>query len=155
MEIVDMSVSRYSNARFLTRVLALVAIVGCGGTDTSSPNTNAHGVLAGSYVATTFQVTPDGQGLIDVLAQGGSLTIVLESDNSVAGTLQIPASATGGQAVTASLNGTVSFSGNTVVFQAGGDTFVRNLTWTIGTNMLSVTNQHAGIAVFTIVLTRQ
>jgi len=150
-----MSVSRYSNARFLTRVLALVAVVGCGGSDTSSPGKNSPGVLVGSYVATTFQVTPDGQGLIDVLAQGGSLTIVLGSDNSVAGTLQIPASATGGQAVTASLSGTVSVSGNTVVIQEAGDTFVRNLTWTVGTNTLSVTNQHAGIAVFTIVLTRQ
>ena len=145
-----MQVLRRSRARFLAPVLALVAIIGCGGDGPTSP-----GNLAGSYAATTLQVTPDGQAPINVLSNGGSLTLTLNNDNSVTGTLNLPASVTGQQALTASMSGTVVVGNNTVAFQQTADTFVRDLTWSVGTNALSVTNQRAGAAVFTITLTRQ
>ena len=40
-------------------------------------------------------------------------------------------------------------------FAQAADTFVRDLTWSVGTNTLSATNQRAGAGVFTITLTRQ
>jgi hypothetical protein len=150
MEIVDMQMIRRSSARFLAPVLALVAIVGCGGDDPTAP-----GALAGTYVATTFQVAPDGQAPSNVLLLGGSLALTLDRGNSVTGALHIPASATGQEALMASMSGTVVVSGNTVKFAQAADTFVRDLTWSVGTNTLSATNQRAGAGVFTITLTRQ
>jgi hypothetical protein len=150
METADMPVPRRSTACFLPAAVALVAIVGCGSGDSTSPET-----LAGSYTATTFLVTPDGQAPVNVLSQGGSLTLTLASDKSVTGTLHLPASATGAEPLTVTMNGTVTMSGSTVEFQQAADTFVRDLTWSVGTNALSVTNQRAGASVFTITLTRQ
>src|SRR5262245_10989209 len=147
MEIGEMQLLRRST-RFLATALALVAVVGCGSDDPISP------VPTGTYTATTFQVTPDGQAAINVLSQGGTLTVTLSGDNSVAGQLHLPASLLGTE-LTANLTGTVAVSGNTVVFHQTTDTFVRDLTWTVGTNTLSVTNQRAGAATFTITLTRQ
>jgi hypothetical protein len=53
------------------------------------------------------------------------------------------------------MNGTVVRNGSTIEFQQEADTFVRDLSWSVSTNTLSVVNQRAGAAVFTITLTRQ
>jgi len=131
--------------------LALVAIVGCGGDDPLAPQL----VATGTYVATTFQATPDGLGAINVLTAGGSLTVTVGANNTVTGTLHLPASLAG-QDFTASMAGTVVARTGGVAFQQPSvDSFVRDLTWTVGTNTLSVTNQRAGAATFTVTLTRQ
>ena len=142
---------RRSRTHVLTSALALVAIVGCGGDDPLAPQL----VPTGTYVATTFQATPDGLGAINVLTAGGSLTVTVGANNTVTGTLHLPASLAG-QDFTASMAGTVVARTGGVAFQQPSvDSFVRDLTWTVGTNTLSVTNQRAGAATFTVTLTRQ
>jgi hypothetical protein len=111
-------------------------------------------LIAGTYSATVFQVTPTGQAPIDVIAQGGTLSLTIAADNSTTGTINLPASVAG-SAFTASLSGTAVQSGNTVHFEQSADTFVRDLTFTVVGTTLQVTNQVAGSASFTITLSRQ
>lgn len=121
------------------------------GSDSSTGTTQ----IAGNYSATTFLVTPTGQPTINVLPQGGTLSIAIASNNSTSGTLSLPASVTGDAPFTASMAGTAVRTGNTVKFQQSADTFVRDLTWTVNGNALQVSDQTAGSASFTITLTRQ
>jgi hypothetical protein len=123
-------------------------LVACGSTDSSN-------TLAGTYSANVFTVTPAGQAPINVLAAGGSLSITIAASNSTSGSLAIPASINGGTAFNADMAGTASVSGSTVHFQQSADTFVRDLTWSHAGTTLSVTNQTAGSASYTITLTRQ
>ena len=130
-------------------VMLASGFIACG---SDSPTQSSP--VAGSYVATVFRVTPAGQPLIDVLAQGGTLSITIASDNSTTGTLSLPASVAGSP-LSVSMAGTAVVSGSTVKFQQAGDTFVRDLTFTIAGNTLTAINQSAGGATFTITLTKQ
>src|SRR5215207_492693 len=65
-------------------------------------------VLAGSYTATSFLVTPSGQPTVDVIAKGGSLLITIAADSSTTGLLSLPAGVLSPQGGTASMAGTVS-----------------------------------------------
>jgi hypothetical protein len=121
----------------------------CGGDSGTQPTS-----IAGNYTATVLQVTPTGQSTIDVLAQGGTLSISIASDNSTTGTINLPASVAG-TPFTASLSGTAVVSGNTLHFEQSADTFVRDLTFTIVGSTLQATNQVAGVASFTITLSKQ
>ena len=143
-----------SAARQRVRALAFVALssawsVGCGSDTPNQPSP-----IAGAYTATVFQVTPTGQPTIDVLAQGGSLSVSIASDNSASGSLSLPASVTGGAPFTASMTGTAVQTGTTVRFEQTADTFVRDQTCTVVGNTLQATNQVAGSASFTITLSR-
>ena len=145
---------RISAARQRVRVLALLTLSsawlsGCGSDTPNQPSS-----IAGAYTATVFRVTPTGQPTIDVLAQGGSLSVTIASDNTANGSLSIPASVAG-TPFTASMTGTVAQTGTTVRFEQTPDTFVRDLTFTVVGNTLQATNQTAGVASFTITLTRQ
>lgn len=62
----------------------------CGGDSGTQPS-----AIAGNYTATVFQVTPTGQSMIDVLAQGGTLSLSVAADNSTTETISLPASVTG------------------------------------------------------------
>jgi hypothetical protein len=130
-------------------LLVLSLTLGACGSDTTAASS-----IAGAYHATTFQVTVAGGNAMDALAAGGSLTLQVNADNTTSGTLSLPASITGGSAFTASMAGTASVSGNTVFFQQSADTFVRDLTWTINGNTITVSSQSLGGAIYTIVLTR-
>ena len=121
----------------------------CGGDSTGNST------IAGTYTATVFSVTPTGQAAINVIAAGGSLIIAIATNNATSGSLAIPASINGGTAFNADLAGTATVSGSTVHFQQTADTFVRDLTWTHSGTTLTVTNQAAGSASYTITLTRQ
>jgi hypothetical protein len=110
----------------LLRPLAILPLflAACGGDDpTDSPP-----VLAGSYVATQFLVTPTGQAAINVLTSGGSLVITIATSGATSGSLVVPASLTGGQSETIAMSGAAVRSGNTVTFQQTADSFVRDLT---------------------------
>ena len=89
-----------------------------------------------------------------MLAQGGTLTLSIAADNTTTGTISLPASILG-TAFSEDLSGTAVQSGNTVHFEQSTDTFVRDLTFTIVGTSLQATNQTAGVASFTITLTRQ
>jgi hypothetical protein len=104
--------------------------------------------------ATSFQFIEAGEAPIDVLAEGGSLTIFIAGDNSTAGTLNIPASLAGGVAISLSMVGTATRSGNTVQFDQIADTFVRDMTWTVTGNTMHGTRTDAGVTV-DITLLRQ
>lgn len=137
--------------RRIPATLAIASMLSACGGDTPT-ETN---VLAGSYRATTFRVTPSGQAATDVLAQSGSLTITIGTDNATSGSLVLPASVTGGTALTENMAGTAVRTGNAVQFQQAADTFVRDLTWTVSGNALTVADQAVGSARFTITLARQ
>jgi hypothetical protein len=146
--------ARISVARQRVGMLALLTLSsawlsGCGSDTPSQPSS-----IAGAYTATVFRVTPTGQPTIDVLAQGGSLSVTIASDNTASGTLSLPASVAE-TPVTASMTGTVVQTGTTVRFEQTADTFVRDLTFMVVGNTLQATNQVAGVASFTITLTRQ
>ncbi len=144
-----MTVSLRSVQRIALTVFASATVLGCGSdTPTEVPT------LAGTYQASTFQVTPTGQSTIDALSQGAVLSVVIAANNATTGTLTLPASVTGDVALTASMAGTAVRTGANVAFQQSADTFVRDLTWTLGATTLAVTDQTAGGARFTIVLTR-
>jgi hypothetical protein len=137
-----------TNALRLLAASLIAVASACGSSTDSNP-------IAGSYTATTFLVTPTGQSAMNILTQGGSLTIAIANDNSTTGTLFIPASANAGTAFTASMAGTAVQTGSTVHFTQSADSFVRNLTFSVGDGVLQVTNQTAGSATFTIVMSRQ
>jgi hypothetical protein len=79
--------------------------------------------VAGEYVSTLFVA-----GGLDVLEAGGSLSLSLDPDGSVGGSLVVPEDA--GGPVLADMTGTYSLNGSSIVFQQSADTFVRDATWT-------------------------
>jgi hypothetical protein len=126
-----------------------IMLSACGSDGTTQTNP-----LAGTYRATLFRVMPTGQPAIDVISNGGSLTILIAADNSTSGALMLPANVTG-SVVSSSMAGSAVITGTTVRFEQTADTFVRNLIWTVSVNSLQVNDQTAGAASFTITLTRQ
>ena len=129
----------------------LVSMAACGGTDATSGSES----LTGAYVATVFAVTPSGQPTINVLAAGGSLNIAIAANGTTTGNLSIPASVTGGAPFTASMAGTAVLTGSTVRFNQTADSFVRDLTWGRDGPRLTVINQTAGAASYTLTLSPQ
>lgn len=127
----------------------LMMLAGCG-----EEFTGPGGLRTGTYVATTFVITPAGEAPIDVLAGGGSLSIVLKAGGATSGTLTIPASITGGAQLVASMAGTATITSFTVKFHQEADTFVRDLDWTRAGEVVSVTNQVVAGTSFTIALIR-
>ena len=118
-------------------------------------NTNEPPTITGSYTATTFTKTPTGGSAINVLAQGGSISLTIAENKATTGSVFEPASANGGTALQASLAGTAIQAGTKVNFSQTADTFVRDLNWIVVGNTLQVTNQAGLDATYTIVLTRQ
>jgi hypothetical protein len=145
---------RRSAATFATfaAFVLLGTSTSCGGSD--GPTTTTPPSIVGSYKATVFQVTPAGQPMIDVIAKGGTLSLVIAADNSTTGSLSLPPTILG-TPFSATLTGTAVQTGNTVKFQQAADTFVRDLTFTVNGTSLEAKNQTAGVGVFTLVLTRQ
>ena len=127
---------RIRRALLAPAFIALMA--GCSTDGITGKSTSA---VAGTYSAIVFRVTPSGQSPIDVLSQGGNLTIAIDRSGAATGTLNVPASAAGGTAFSASMSGTATVDGNTVRFQQTADTFVRNLSWTVNGQQLVVSNQ--------------
>lgn len=132
-------------------IVLLAPIGACSKSDATGPGDS----IAASYVATDFRVTPTGQAPIDVLRSGGTLDITITADSSTTGTLNIPASVIGSTAFVADMAGSASVTTSTVHFQQTADTFVRDLTWTRTGTSLTVADQTAGSASFTITLIRQ
>jgi hypothetical protein len=112
--------------------------------------------LVGTFLATTFRVTPAGQSEVNVLAQGGTLGVNVANNFVTAGTLIVPASLNGGGATfTASMAGSAVRTESTVRLTQSADTFVRNLTFTLSEDALEAIDQTVGGATYRIVLTRQ
>ena len=99
-------------------------------------------VLAGSYAATSFLVTPSGQPTVDVIAKGGSLTIAIAADSTTTGLLSLPAGALSPQGGTASMSGKVfqRADGTFRFDQPAADTFIEQLVWQQFTDALVSTS---------------
>ena len=66
------------------------------------------------------------------------MTIGLEPDGTVTGTLDIPGGVAGvGEPVHEDLFGTATRAGNTLVMEQSAPTFVRDVTWLIGSGELT------------------
>lgn len=134
-------------ARTLLVATLLVAASGCRSTGVLDP-------VVGTFLATTFVITPTGQGPINVLAQGGTLGINVADNFVTTGTLIIPPALNAGTTLTVSLAGTAVRTDNTVRFMLEANTFVRNLTFTLDVNTLTA-NQTVADTTYNLVLTRQ
>lgn len=134
--------------RIAVAAAALLVSAGCRKVTDPDP-------LIGTFLASTLTVTPAGQSVVDVLAQGGTLGLNVANNFVTAGTLILPASITGGAVFTASMTGTAVRTGTTVRFTQSADTFVRNLTFTLTENRLEAVSQVVAGTTYSVVLTRQ
>jgi hypothetical protein len=131
--------------------LLLLATSACRGATDPDP-------LVGTWLATTFQVTPTGQGQKSVLAAGGTLGLNIAKTDSTfvtTGTVILPASVTGGATFTASLAGPAVRTNTIVRFTPTADSFVRDLIFTLVENRLEAMNQVVAGTKYDIILTRQ
>ena len=103
-----------------------VALVSVACSESTSPNG-----IAGSYTASTFVVTKEGQNPMNVLEAGGALSIEIAADNVTAGSLTIPTSVTNDVALVASMAGTAFQSGDSVHFEQTANSFVRSGYWQV------------------------
>lgn len=111
-------------------VLALaLGVSACGG-DGTGPDGIERSDVVGSYEATTFTTTQDGD-TTDQLAQGAEFTIELDGDGTTTGQLFVPDGGEEGGDLDESLDGTWTFdSGSGMVeFDQSADTFVRDMTF--------------------------
>lgn len=114
--------------------------------------------LVGTWLATTFRVTPGGQSVRDVLASGGTLGLNVarvDSTFQTTGTVILPGTVTGGAPVSASLAGPAVRTGNVVRFAPVADSFMRGLVFTLVENRLEAVNQIVSSTNYDIILTRQ
>ncbi|NUO64162.1 MAG: hypothetical protein HOQ11_01000 [Gemmatimonadaceae bacterium] len=112
-------------ARAALPLLVALAMAGCGDDDPVAPPSPA-----GTYSATTFTAT-DGGTTTNVLAAGGSITLVLTPQGTTSGHLYVPASVTGDVDLDDDLTGTWSQSGSTVQLSHPADTFLRDMPLTM------------------------
>ena len=135
----------------VTLALGAMLFAGC-----VNSQTGANETLSGTFQATIFTVSTNGQTPVDALAAGGSLRIVISVSGTTSGTLSLPASLTGGAPLTASMEGTAVINELTVRFNQAADSFVRSLIWSRqGSQLLLVDNQTVGGVAYTIALVRQ
>ncbi len=129
-------------------VLVVTGVAACG--DSNDPGGAS---IAGSYIATTLRITPPGESPADVLASGGSLTLAIDGQGQVTGTLNVPPSIGGG--VNASMAGTAVVTGNNVDFDQPADTFVRDLMFSIAGQQLRADQTLSSGTRYEVILVRQ
>lgn len=110
---------------FLLAGIMVLAATAC-----SDPVAPTPDLVAGSYMATSFQAEGN-----DVLAAGGSLTLVLTASGGVTGNLFVPASV--GGPLNADMAGTYEITGSNITFDQAADTFVRDATWSWSNGVLT------------------
>lgn len=126
-------------AGLLSFLCTITVAVGACGENGVGPDEIEQSDVVGSYEATTFETTENGQ-TTDQLAEGAEFTITLNSEGTSAGNLFVPGGAEDGGDLDASLAGTWTFTANsnTVEFDQNADTFVRDMTFTATRNGGSV-----------------
>jgi len=148
-----MMIRRLARASRVALVCLIAAAASsCGGENGLDPDLP----IVGHYVATDFKVTPAGDAAVDVLANGGSITLDIAADNTTKGTLFLPASIFGTSS-TQSLNGTVARVGNNLTFKHTPPTFLTQLIFGVFEKVLFIGSQpvDGGAATVAITLTRQ
>lgn len=94
------------------------------------------------YEATSWIIS--GAVNADALAEGATLSLVLEQGPKVNGTLFMPASVTGDTAVTADMAGIWTKSGDTIRFNQVAQTFVAEVPWILTPEMLTTADSVDG-----------
>jgi len=103
-------------------------------------------VIPGTYTATSFRLTPDGNPTTDVLAKGGSLTITIAADNSMTGLLSLPAGVVTPEAATADMSGVlVQKADGTYRFDQPVQSFIKDLSWQQFTDAFVSTSYMGGV----------
>jgi hypothetical protein len=119
----------------ISRSLLLIGLpallLACGGSN--EPSSSAY---AGSYVATSWTTTGNS-GHQDQLVAGSTLQITLAANGTTTGHLHFVGSG-GSQPLDADMAGTWTVSGNVVDFTQAADTFVRDMLFTVGSNIQGI-----------------
>ncbi|HKC82214.1 MAG TPA: hypothetical protein VKB91_13555 [Gemmatimonadaceae bacterium] len=119
----------------ISRPLLLIGLpallLACGGSDepSSSP-------YAGSYVATSWTTTGNSGQQNQIIA-GSTLQITLASNGTTTGHLHIAASGAN-PVFDADMAGTWTINGNVVEFTQAADTFVRDMLFTVDSNIQGI-----------------
>jgi hypothetical protein len=130
--------------------LALM-VAACGGDDDDGFNPTVDDV-AGSYTASAFTLT-SGNGELDLLALGATVTATLNADGTTSGRLQVPGGVGGQGAIDENLAGTWSLSGTTVTFSPSASSLITDVDFAVGPNTLTGEGIYMG-AVLLLVLTK-
>jgi hypothetical protein len=126
-------------SRWIALVLMVALIGGCGDDDN----------LTGSYQATVFTTQPTGGAVTNVLAAGGSISLVIGSDLSTSGTLSIPAGVQGGPVSVSLLGQAVELEG-AVTLSLVSDTFLRDMDFTFDGKTLSGAETFSGVSIVVV-----
>jgi hypothetical protein len=111
--------------------------------------------VAGTYQATTFTTrSQSSQATTDQLAQGATLTIVLDTTRATTGRLFVPVGDENGNDLDASMAGTWALSHDSVGFSQAADTFVRDMPFVFANGALTGEGTFSGTVV-RVVLTKQ
>ena len=125
--------------RFLvTRVstLALATILSSCGDDDNDVFSPTIDNVAGNYSAATFTVTSPA-GTVDFLALGAEVDVILAANGTTTGHLFVPGGGEDGEDFEADLTGTWTLTDSTVTFDHEGDTFIRDVEFTVTRNQLT------------------
>lgn len=118
--------------RPLSAVIVVSAALAC------SENTGPNADVAATYDAIVLRLT-EGTTVTDLLAEGADLSLELKEDGTTTGAFLVPGAYTeSGDDETIPLNGTYTYDAEaeTVTFNMVGDSFVRDVTWTVDGNQL-------------------
>lgn len=110
----------------------LLLTLSCGGDDSFSPTVEN---VSGSYQASSLTGTQSGI-TVNLLSLGATVAIVLNADGTTTGRVFAPGLDEGGQDLDVDLAGTWTLEGETVTFNQPGDTFIRDIPFTVGRNRL-------------------
>lgn len=107
-----------------------LGLAACGDDNGVGPEPITQSTVAGSYEATTLDVTIGGE-TTDELAGEAALSLNLAANGSTSGRLFVPEGDEDGSDLEASLAGTWTFDDSTreVEFEHEADTFVRDMTF--------------------------
>jgi hypothetical protein len=113
--------------------ILMLLTLSCGGDD--PPFTPTLESVAGSYQASSLTGTQSGI-TVNLLSLGASVEIVLNENGTTTGRVFAPGLDDGGQDLDVDLAGTWSLQGETVTFNQAGDSFIRDVPFTVGRNRL-------------------
>ena len=125
---------RFLSTRATT--LALAAILSSCGDDDNDVFSPTIDNVAGSYSAATLTVTSPS-GTVDFLALGAEVDVILAANGTTTGHLFVPGGGENGEDFEADLTGTWTLADSTVTFDHEGDTFIRDVDFTVTRNQLT------------------
>jgi len=113
--------------------MIVLLTLACGGDD--EPFSPTVQDVAGSYQASSLTGTQSGI-TVNLLSLGATVAIVLNEDLTTTGRVFAPGLDENGQDLDVDLTGTWTLQGETVTFNQTGDTFIRDIPFTVGRNRL-------------------